>query len=136
MTSEALQRIEELTEELSATQDLLLNLYKHSLDGLIIADNKANFRYANPALEKILGYSSEELKDKSILDFMCEEGVARAKTKLNKLHEESTPIIKHRNKWIAKDGSLVRICWTATTTPTDDFIYIVGRKLDHADEPL
>ncbi|MEE9116673.1 MAG: ATP-binding protein, partial [Thermoplasmata archaeon] len=83
-------------------------LFESSPDGILIADiNAMEFKYANPAISRMLGYSREELENMSLVDIHPEgaldnvisEFVAQARGE--KVLAEDIPCIR-------KDGDVIR----------------------------
>jgi len=56
-------------EEIRKSEERYKTLFEFAMDGILIADIETKrFKYANPALCKMLGYSPEELKGMSVSD--------------------------------------------------------------------
>lgn len=99
-----------------------------AIDMLGIGDFDGSLLQVNPAWEKILGFTEEELKNVHAIEF---------------LHPDDRPMIVERvatlKKGLAtdyfevrcrhKDGSYRWIGWTAAPFPTEKLIYIFGRDI-------
>jgi PAS domain S-box-containing protein len=98
-------------QELKNTRDFLENVYKTSADGLIVTDfNKASITMVNPAIEKMLGYSRDELLGKHPAEFSPkgEQYQTRGMELVAKLNEEGV-VTDFEFIWVRNDGSLVDI---------------------------
>lgn len=60
---------------LKVTEQRYRSIVDHNLDGVILATHVGNIIDANPASEILLGYTVDELKKKSIFDFVDESDV-------------------------------------------------------------
>jgi PAS domain S-box-containing protein len=65
-----LVRLRELTEELSTTEQQLHNFFQKSIDLLAIVGVDGSFYRHNPAWQKILGWTEEELAERSWLSLV------------------------------------------------------------------
>lgn len=100
--------------------------FTHSFDALAVAGADGFFKKVNPAFEKILGYSEEELCAKPIVSFLHPEDVEKTKKGIQRL-TEGTPTIASINRYRCKDGSYRWFSWN--TTPLGDLFYTVGRDI-------
>lgn len=83
-------------------------LFEASADGILIADIETKtFKYANPAISRMLGYSTEELENMSVTDIHPEDSLDSviseflAQAKGEEVLAEDIPCIK-------KDGTIIR----------------------------
>jgi diguanylate cyclase (GGDEF)-like protein/PAS domain S-box-containing protein len=74
------------------------------------APTSGRFLRVNPAWEKALGYSAEELTSRPFLDFVYEEDHARTLGAVAEL-EAGKQVRAFRNRYRAKDGSLRWLDW-------------------------
>ena len=79
---------------------LLLNA---ASEGILWIDIKFNITFINPVAEKLLGYSSDELKDKSIINILNEETIAPSTYQL----ENSSIYQAIQNKMVIKTKEAV-----------------------------
>ena len=109
-----------------------------SLDLLCIAGFDGYFKRLNPAWEKALGYSTEELLATPFLDFVHPDDRAatiQESEKLGKGHNT----ISFENRYRCKDGSYRFFLWTAAPLAEQQVIYAVARDvttLKRAEEEL
>ena len=104
--------------------DLIFNL----VPGIIsTAGTDGYFKSVNPALEKLLGFSKEELLSRPILDFVHPEDQHPVK----KEHLEGIGgrrLRSFENRYLCKDGSYRLLKWY-TTSAVDGILYAAGRDI-------
>ncbi len=112
-------QIKEKTEEIDRVFDL-------SLDMLCITDTDGYLRRVNPAWEKTLGYSIDELEGHKFLEFVHPDDrpTTRFVTKLS----AGEKISDFTNRYRHKDGSYRWLEWRSTP-PKNNLIYSVGRDI-------
>ena len=72
-------------------------------EGIWLVDPEGNTAFVNPRLGEILGYSTEEMRGKTLFEFMDEEGLALAQTALEEVPQGATG--RHQLKFRRRDGS-------------------------------
>jgi len=96
--------------EIKEAKQFLENIFKTSVDGILVTDNKGVITMVNDAAEKMLGYSKTDLIEKHSRQLFPkgkhyeEEGIELVK----ELHEKGT-IIGRERVCLRKDGSLINI---------------------------
>jgi PAS domain S-box-containing protein len=134
----------EYKRELAAVEDRLETETKRNrfftlaLDLLAIADFNGRFLQINPVWEKTLGYSEEELKAKTGLDFTHPDDREAMAAQLDRLRKGKA-ITSFEGRYRCKDGSYRWLGWTATATTadpaaqdrdhTEGLIYIFARDI-------
>lgn len=111
-------------EESLKASDTFFNMSK---DILIVASIN-NFVKINPALSKLLGYSTNELLSHSFYTYIIPEDIATTKEKLKHLENETT-LENFKNRWICKDGSVKWLSWTATLDKPTGLLYAIARDI-------
>ncbi|MCI0709889.1 MAG: PAS domain S-box protein [Chloroflexi bacterium] len=111
--------------------DLLVceQLTNLSLDILITMSRDGKLHRANPALEKTLGYSSDELIGKSFWEFFHSKDRTLAQQKLQHSGNEQS-LTTFTSRCQTASGDYCRIAWTARSD--NNFIYAVGRDITQA----
>ena len=112
----------EITEDI---KDRILNL---SLDLICIAGMDGYFKYVNPAWEKTLGYTREELLSRPFCDFIYPDDHKKNDTEVENLRRNQQTN-NFENRYIHKDGSIRTISWTATPLVEEKQIYCIGRDI-------
>lgn len=96
--------------KLKEAREFLENIFNTSADGIMTTDHKGFITMANEAIEKMLGYSQDELigKHTAELSPKGKNYQERAKKFISKLYEAST-VAEFEPIWLGKDGSLVDV---------------------------
>jgi two-component system cell cycle sensor histidine kinase/response regulator CckA len=129
MTDNSWQDQEKLMEEyrmkLSEELDLLFNL---SPDLLCIADFEGRFLLLNPAWQKTLGFSTDELLARPYVDFVHPDDRDRTLLQGTRLTREPMTIAL-MNRYRCKDGTYKWLRWNSTPDPARRRIYAVARDI-------
>jgi PAS domain S-box-containing protein len=114
--------------ELKKAREELEGVFTLSIDMICIAGYDGYFKRLNPAWQKTLGYSTEELMARPYSEFVHPEDreatIQRAesfKTKGN--------IVAFTNRYLCKDGSYKWLMWNATPFAEQQLIYAVARDI-------
>src|SRR5262249_26506614 len=99
-----------------------------SLDMLCIADYQGMFRRVNPACERILGYSAEQLLSRPYIDFIHPDDRASTIAAASRV-ASGTPVIQFENRYRCADGSYRWLVWNAAPVPEEGLIYCVAHDV-------
>lgn len=99
-----------------------------SIDLLAIASFDDFFIQLNPTWESTLGFSVEELRSKSLLEFVHPEDRTGTAEQLTQLKMGSAPVY-FENRYRAKDGSFRWLGWTAAPFVSEQLVYIFARDI-------
>jgi PAS domain S-box-containing protein len=97
-----------------------------TLDILAIANTKGYFLRLNPTIERILGYTREELMAKRFLDFVHPDDVDRTMEAVSMLASQQKVSI-FENRYRCKDGSYRWLEWSSV--PSGNLIYAAARDV-------
>ena len=127
--------VRELTEAFNsmatAVEERQLELdrfFSLALEMLCIADLDGYFKRLNPAFEKTLGYTAEELLSKPFLDFVHPDDREATLAEVEKL-SRGAHVIAFENRYRCKDGSYKWILWNSTALPDEGLIYAAARDV-------
>jgi PAS domain S-box-containing protein len=112
-------------KQMQAERDRILEV---SQDMICIAGMDGYFKYLNPAWEKNLGYTDEELLSKKFLDFVHPDDRAKTKGEFESLATGSQTV-DFENRYTHRDGSFRLLSWKATPLPEEERVYAVGRDI-------
>ncbi|PZX49827.1 sensor histidine kinase [Algoriphagus chordae] len=87
----------------------------------------------NPAVQRVLGYSYEELYASPIHEFLYEddkEMTARVRTELLK----DTPLVNFENRYVTKSGVIVWLSWTAQPIEQSKVIFAIAKNITQQKE--
>ena len=110
---------------LEEERDRILDL---SPDLICIASLDGYFKYVNPAWEKILGYTDEELLNRPFLDFIHLDDHPKNEAEVEKL-ASGQQTLDFENRYLHKDGSVRHISWVATPLLEENLLYCIGRDM-------
>src|SRR6185436_16187889 len=99
-----------------------------SPDLLCIADFNAYFLEVNPAWEKTIGYSKDELRALKYIEFVHPEDREQTLAVVEALTKDST-VRSHENRYLCKDGTYKWLRWTSTSQPDAGRIYANARDI-------
>ena len=104
-----------------------------SFDMLCIVGFDGSFKRVNPAFEKILGYTPEELLTKPYFDFVHPADMAGTKAEVRRI-SSGKPAAHFENRMLCKDGSYKWLAWTARPNLERRLMYAVGRDISNQKE--
>jgi PAS domain S-box-containing protein len=109
-------------------QDDLDRFFTLSLDLLCIAGFDGYFKRVNPAWQRVLGYSPEELLARPYIEFIHPDdrhATAKEATRLATGEE----VVYFENRYLHKDGTWRWLLWTSTPFPQLQVIYAAARDI-------
>ena len=109
-------------------EEVLDRFFTLSLDMLAIAGFDGRFDRLNPAWQRVLGYTVEELTASPFLDFVHPDDRAATQAEMQKLITGGDTI-SFENRYRARDGSYRWMLWTATPFARDELIYAAARDI-------
>lgn len=120
--------------KLKSKQDFNLErFFNITPDILCIATYDGYLKKVNPAFSNLLGYSTEEMMQHPVTNFVHPED--RKKTlKFRKSLSEKDPILNFENRYLTKNGNVVWLSWTSISEPEDELIYAVAKDITHIKE--
>ncbi len=98
-------------------------LFKHSVALTCVAGFDQYFKYINPAWEKTLGHSEEELKKRPFLDFVHPDDVERTIREASKLADGENVTVAFENRYRCADGSYKTLVWYSVGVRAEQLIY-------------
>jgi PAS domain S-box-containing protein len=107
------------------TEDLD-QFFNVSLDILSIANTDGYFLHLNPAIERILGYTREELMAKQFLDFVHPDDLDKTREAVSTLASQQK-VFSFENRYRCKDGTYRWLQWSSV--PSGKLIYAAARDV-------
>jgi PAS domain S-box-containing protein len=95
---------------------------------ICIAGMDGYFKYLNPAWEKNLGYTGEELLSKKFLNFVHPDDRDKTVWEFESL-AAGNQTVDFENRYTHRDGSFRLFSWKATSLPDEERVYAVGRDI-------
>jgi PAS domain S-box-containing protein len=99
-----------------------------SLDLLCIAGTDGRFRQLNPAWEKTLGWTLEELTARPFVDFVHPEEREATKRETQRLRIGGM-VVDFENRFAMKEGGWRWLSWRSVAVPEKSRIYAVARDI-------
>lgn len=112
-----------MEKRLRATEADLKNIFKIAPGIIAIANaNTGYFTKCNPALTRILGFSTEEFLSKPFMEFIHPDDRQRTIDEVEKQLKGSS-VVNFENRYLHKDGSYKWLAWHATAADEQGKIY-------------
>jgi PAS domain S-box-containing protein len=103
-----------------------------SSDLLCTAGFDGRFKRLNPAWERTLGWTLEELRAEPFIAFVHPDDRERTEAEAGRLTGAGHETRHFENRYRRKDGSYRTIVWSATSNPDEQLIYASAR--DHTED--
>jgi len=111
---------------LRESEERYKNLFKANIDGILIADaTTKKFRYANPAICRMLGYSEEELTQMCVADIHPKESFEQVIAEFE-AQTSGAKITAKDLQCVRKDGQVISVSINAGTVMIDQTKYLLG----------
>jgi PAS domain S-box-containing protein len=114
--------------ERTRVEEMLDRFFTLSLDMLCIAGFDGVYRRLNPAWERILGYSLEELMSRPFLEFVHPDDQAATLAEMDKL-SSGQQTVSFENRYECSDGTYRWFAWTAAPVQGEQLIYAAARDI-------
>jgi PAS domain S-box-containing protein len=102
--------------------------FELSLDMLCIAGTDGYFKRINPAFERVLGYTQEELLSRPFVEFVHPDDVASTIHEIEGL-DIGQPTVLFENRYFHRSGEVRWIQWNSAAPNADGLIYAVARDI-------
>jgi len=113
-------------EALRESEERYKNLFKANIDGMLIADaTTKKFRYANPAICRMLGYSEEELTQMGVADIHPKDSLEQVLAEFE-AQSSGAKITAKDLQCVRKDGQVISVSINASTVMIDQTKYLLG----------
>jgi PAS domain S-box-containing protein len=109
-------------------QEELDRFFTLSLDMLCIAGFDGFFKRVNPAWQRVLGYTEDELLGKPYIHFVHPDDRDATRVEAKNLHT-GQELLYFENRYLHKDGTLRWLLWTSTPYPEKQVIYGAARDI-------
>jgi PAS domain S-box-containing protein len=126
------QMAEELENQVSLLKEFQ-NYFDYSLDMLCIAGTDGYFKRVNPAFERVLGWTREELLTRQFLDFVHPDDLEKTQQEIDRL-AQGLPTISFQNRYMCQDGSERILAWTAHPQSETGIIYAIARDVTEVEQ--
>ncbi len=103
-------------------------LFNLSPDFQCVASTDGYFKQTNPAVKRILGWTTEEITSKPWINFVHPEDVEKTKMACDQL-QQGHSVLEFENRYKCKDGSYRWLSWNSIPVPEKELIYAVVRDI-------
>jgi PAS domain S-box-containing protein len=103
-------------------------LFDLSPDLMCLATVDGYFRRVNPAFERTLGYTIEELTSRPFLDFVHPEDLERTRAVM-KVMASGGELDEFENRYICRDGSICWLQWNSRVRPAQALVAAAARDV-------
>ncbi len=114
-------------------EEELNRFFTLSLDMLCVAGFDGYFRQVNPAWERVLGYTADELLARPYMEFVHPDDQAQTVTKADRL-SGGGQVLNFENRYRAKDGTYRWLEWNSVPYPSEQTIYGAARDISDRKE--
>jgi len=114
--------LQERVRSLEVEAGQLEQLFSLSLDMLCIARTDGYFQRVNPAFQRTLGYSCDELLSRPLIEFVHPDDREKTLDVVRQL-AEGIPTVRFLNRYRTKDGPYRTLQWMAMPRPEEGLIY-------------
>lgn len=111
-----------------AAYDELLRFFEESSDLLFIASFDGRYKRLNPAWQRVLGWTMEQLEARPFLDFVHADDRLATLAEMARL-ATGTSSVTFENRYRCHDGSSKWLQWTASPLPGRKEIYAIARDV-------
>lgn len=119
----------QFVDERRALETKVERHYDLSLDLFCTASFDGYFEQLNPAWERTLGYTAEELCSRPFLEFVHPDDRARTEAEAARLGEAGTDSVSFRNRYRTAGGEYRWLEWNARPVTEEQRIYATARDI-------
>lgn len=109
--------------------------FELSIDFMAVATFEGAFHELNPAWEKALGWSLDELRERPFLDFVHPDDRAETVREMRKM-EAGKSSVSFSNRYRCRDGSYRTLAWNAEPLLDLGLIFAIARDVTSYEETL
>jgi PAS domain S-box-containing protein len=100
----------------------------HSLDLICVASLDGWFKTVNPAFERVLGYTPEEITSAPFIGLVHPDDVQQTAVEIERL-AGGLPTVLFENRYRCKDGTYKWLQWTAIPLAEEKVVYAIARDI-------
>ena len=104
------------------------HIFEMSLDMICVAGFDGRFKAVNPAFERTLGYSADELLARQFMDFVHPDDRQATLEAFGDV-VEGGEVTQFENRYITKDGAERWLQWSSRAVPDQSVVYAIARDV-------
>jgi len=105
-------------------------IFNMSLSLICVADiNTSTFRFINPAFERLLGYSEEELLSKPFLEFIHPDDVQPTLKVVEEQLRAGITVQTFENRYRCKNGNYIWLIWNSFPVAEEGITYAIAHDV-------
>jgi PAS domain S-box-containing protein len=101
-------------------------IFDMSLDIVVVASFDGYLKRMNPAMERITGYTREELLAKPFIELSFPDDLNQGLKAMSAL-ENGSPMLNYEHRTLTKDGRVIWLAWNSVAV--NNMIYGIGRDI-------
>lgn len=122
----------ELEQQMSLLHEFR-KFFDVSIDMMCMAGTDGFFKRVNPAFERSLGWSEEDLLKRPFFDFVHPDDMEKTEGEVAKL-AQGIPTISFENRYECKDGSYVHLRWASYPDAETGMLYAIAHVMGDASD--
>ncbi len=119
---------EDITEK-KKTEKELNSIFELSSDLICISSLMGKFIKVNPAFEKTLGFTSEEILTAPMFSLMHPDDIEPSKEIMKQKLQHGATVIEMENRYRCKDGGYKWLSWVTHPIPEEDIAFAIARDI-------
>ncbi|MFK7920571.1 MAG: PAS domain S-box protein [Bacteroidia bacterium] len=139
-----LATIQDITEEKRISEELIQHrkqfesYYNNTLVGINVVDIHGQVINANPAFERIIGYTLEELKQLAFRELTHPDDIVPNHALRQKVINQETSSYTMTKRYIRKDGKIIWVNVTVSALPNQsgEIVELLGTVVDISEEKI
>jgi PAS domain S-box-containing protein len=117
-------------EDAEQSEEKFSTIFNMSQSLICIADiNTSTFKYINPAFNRVLGFSDEELLSKPFLEFIHPDDVQTTQDVVEKQLQAGIAVITFENRYLCKNGGYRWFNWNSYPLPEKGITYAIAHDV-------
>lgn len=120
--------VRDITEEVLRGREVE-NFFELSADLQCISNMEGYFLKVSPSWSKLLGYSEDELLSQPFINFVHPEDKNKTADEIGDIRNTSQAIYNFENRYIKKNGDVVRLSWNSSIDEVTGLIYSTARDI-------
>lgn len=120
--------VRDITEEVLRGREVE-NFFELSADLQCIANMDGYFVKVSPSWTRLLGYTEDELLNQPFVNFVHPEDKNKTADEVSDIKSKKKAIYNFENRYIKKNGEIVRLSWNSSIDEVTGLIYSTARDI-------